>query len=131
MKQKLESIIIKGKMLALASLAFLTVNCQPLGYTEPKIEEDVKLAVEQSGPYIPNNNNPVIPHSIEWNGERTAVGVGKWCPEGEVYYEGNCYYIGDTYKIFDRYVPLLRKQGVPLEIGESCQPDEEVCQSCY
>ncbi len=87
MKQKLESVINKGKILALASLAFLTVNCQPLGYTEPKVEDGVKLAVEQSGPYIPNHNSSVIPHSTEWSGERTAFGVRTWSLSDNEMYE--------------------------------------------
>jgi hypothetical protein len=47
MKQKLESIINKGKIFALASLAFLTVNCQPLGYTEPKVEDGFESKVKR------------------------------------------------------------------------------------
>ena len=138
MEQRLESIINKGKIFALASIAALTINCQPLLNQPVKYDAEPEVlgyAVEQSGPCIPLHDSSIIPYGIKWSGSNdcgeTASGVGTWCPEGEVYYEGNCYYIGDTYKIFDRYVPLLRKQGVPLEIGESCQPDEEVCESCY
>jgi hypothetical protein len=36
MEQRLESIINKGKILALASLTFLAFNCEPLGYIEPE-----------------------------------------------------------------------------------------------
>ena len=47
MKQKLESVINKGKTLALASLAFLAVNCQPLHQVEPEVLHQVESEVKE------------------------------------------------------------------------------------
>ena len=85
MKQKLESIISKGKIIALVGLTFLASNCQ---FSKQDVEPEVLGYVVTNQLFAPNCDiSSILPCGIKWSGSdgygRTCSGVGTWCPEGE------------------------------------------------
>ena len=97
MKQKLESVINKGKILALASIAALTINCKPL-LNQPvnyDAEPEVLGYVVTDQLFAPNCDiSSILPCGIEWSGSdgygEMSSGVGTWCPSGESCINGIC-----------------------------------------
>ena len=91
MKQKLESVIKKVKILALASLTSLAINCQyqniGTGVEVSPIEEEKTYNSHISD----CDCSSIFPCGVRWRSSDgyggTCSGIGTWCPPGEFCHE--------------------------------------------